>query len=127
MEPGGSLGKRWFAIRLKDTRNRGVSPLVAALRASSVFVPYYFQDIRGLLPESDLVTCLLILPVIAILCGETLFMVFHPQKRGLLDVLFGTLVEKASSKGHERIRNFTARPILVSSGNFQDRCRLRVT
>lgn len=115
---GRSLGKMFFSIRVSLVDGKGISPLVSLGRYFLITLPFFNGAISDTLASTIGITNTFLggtifLIIIGILSsGNTLFMLFHPQKRGLHDIIFRTVVVPTRFESIPPVVNFTIRPVI---------------
>lgn len=121
---GQSLGKRVFSMKVKTIEDSPISPLVSIGRYLLITLPFYNQPISNSIATSIGVTDTAIggstfLVIVGLLMvGNTVFMLFHPQKRGLHDIIFKSIVVPIKSGQFHQINSFTLKPVVTSIVGF---------
>jgi len=115
---GQSVGKMIFSCKVSSIKGQGISPLISFGRYFLITLPFFNGAISNTIASTVGITNTVIggtifLVIIGVLvAGNTLFMLFHPQKRGLHDIIFRTAVVPISYKPTTTIDNFTIKPVL---------------
>ena len=114
---GQSIGKMVFSIKIVNISGELISPLASFGRYFLITLPLLNNEISNTIATTIGITNSYIggtifLAVVGILfSGNTLFMLFHPQKRGLHDIIFRTVVIPAKYKPIHPIRNLMIMPV----------------
>jgi uncharacterized RDD family membrane protein YckC len=115
---GQSLGKMIFSLKVISIEGKGISPLVSFGRYFLIILPFSNSAISYSLASTIGITNTFIGGIIflvfvgILLSGNTLFMLFHPQKRGLHDIIYRTVVVPVSYEPTSPINNFTIKPVI---------------
>lgn len=115
-----SVGDRVFSMRVVTLDGKSPSPLRVLGRYAFIVVPLINGDVSNTLASTLGLTNTLIggaiyLAFIVIMAlGNSVFMLFHPQKRGLFDLIFGTMVIPEAHTPTDPILDFARRPVIAS-------------
>jgi len=115
---GQSLGKVVFSFKVNFINGKGISPIVSFGRYFLITLPFMNIPISNSLASTVGITntvvggTVYLLIIGVLLSGNTLFMLFHPQKRGLHDIIFKTVVVPLSYKPNTLISNITTKPMI---------------
>ena len=113
-----SLGKRIFSLRVVSIEGKGISPFVSFGRYFLITLPFLNGEISNTLASTIGITntfiggTIFLVIVLILFSGNTLFMVFHSQKRGLHDIIFRTVVVPFNYEPTPPIINFTIKPVI---------------
>jgi uncharacterized RDD family membrane protein YckC len=113
-----SIGKRLFSMEVKTDKNNAISPQVSLGRYLLITLPFYNGAISNSIATTIGITntsiggAIFLIIVGLLFSGNTVFMLFHPQKRGLHDILFKSVVAPADSHQFLPVTSFTLKPIL---------------
>ena len=113
-----SLGKRIFSFEVRTIENKPISPQISFGRYILLTFPFYNGAISNSLATTIGITdstiggsiFLVIVGLLAV--GNSVFMLFHPQKRGLHDIILRTVVVPAKSEQPLSVKSFTLKPVL---------------
>jgi uncharacterized RDD family membrane protein YckC len=117
-----SIGKIIFSMKVNTVEGKPISPLVSFGRYVIIIFPFFQEDIGASLTSIiglaniQIISIIYLIFVGVILSGNTFFMLFHPQRRGLHDVIFSTAVFPTKYEIQGKIKNFTLRPVLGGVG-----------
>lgn len=117
-----SIGKMIFSMKVNTVEGEPISPLVSFGRYVLIIFPFFNQDIGATLTSItgnvniQIVSIIYLILVGVIFSGNTFFMLFHPQKRGLHDIIFSTAVFPTKYVVHGEVKNLTLRPVLGGVG-----------
>jgi len=115
---GQSLGKMIFCLRVISIEGKGISPFASFGRYFLITLPFLNGEISNTLASTIGITntflggAIFLVSVGVLFSGNTLFMLFHPQKRGLHDIIFRTVVVPFSYEPTPPINNFTIKPVI---------------
>lgn len=115
---GQSIGKKLFACKVKTIEGEDISAIVSFGRYLLITFPFMNGAFSNSLATTVGITNTLVggtvflIIVGLLLAGNTIFMLFHPQKRGLHDIVFKTVVVPSDYKPNTLIHNFTTKPII---------------
>ncbi len=121
---GQTIGKKIFSIKVADLKGRLIFPLFALGRYLLITIPLLNSAISESLATTIGITNTTIggaifLTIVGILfVGNTFFMLLHPQKRGLHDIIFGSIVVPVNYEPTDEIKNFTLKPLISSFVGF---------
>lgn len=113
-----SIGKMFFSIKVKAINKESVSPFAALGRYLLITIPLYNILISGSIASTIGITntaiggTIFLVVVGVLLSGNTLFMLFHPQKRGLHDILLNTVVVPNHYDESYEVKSFCLKPVL---------------
>jgi uncharacterized RDD family membrane protein YckC len=113
-----TIGKRMFSLKVITTENESISIFAAIGRYVLLTIPLYNGMISGSIASTVGITNTTIGGIIffiivgVLLSGNTLFMLLHPQKRGLHDVLFRTVVVSNDYEESTKVQSFCIKPII---------------
>ena len=113
-----SIGKMTFSIKVSTSENKPISPLAALGRYFLITIPFYSNPISKTIASTLGITNAAIggtiyLIIVGILfSGNTFFMLFHPQKRGLHDILLKSVVVPNNQTESLALKSFTFKPLL---------------
>lgn len=119
-----SIGKMLFSIEVKTIENKALPPSISLCRYLFLTLPFYNGAISNLLATSIGITngkvggTIFLIIVGLVISGNSVFMIFHPQKRGLHDILFKSIVLPAKSDQLPAITSFTLKPLLGGIVSF---------
>jgi len=112
-----SFGKMIFSLRVYSLGGESVSPLVSLGRYVLVTIPFFNGQISNTIASMVGVTdtflggILYMSAVAALFSGNTLFMLLHPQKRGLHDVLCKSIVGRTDHKPYVPVVDLSVKPV----------------
>ena len=113
-----SIGKMIFSTKVSSTENKPISPLASLGRYFLITIPFYNIVISNSIASTVGITNTVIggttyLIIVGILfSGNTFFMLFHPQKRGLHDILLKSVVVSNNQIESPALNTFTLKPLL---------------
>lgn len=113
-----TIGKGIFSFRVITTENESISSFAAIGRYLLLTIPFYNGMISGSLASTVGITntsiggIIFIVIVGVLFSGNTLFMLLHPQKRGLYDVLFKTVVVSNDYEVSTEVKSFCIKPVI---------------
>ena len=113
-----SVGKMIFSYKVSTADGKNISPFISLGRYFFVTLPLFHQGFSNMIASTVGITNtvaggIIFLLIIGVLfAGNTLFMFFHPQKRGLHDIIFKTAVVPVDYKSSFTISNFTLKPVM---------------
>ncbi|RUM39509.1 MAG: hypothetical protein DSY58_00375 [Desulfobulbus sp.] len=113
-----SLAKMAFSMEVRTAGGEKISPFVSLARYICITLPFYNNAVSRSIATTIGVTNTSVggtafLVVVGLLfVGNTLFMVLHPQKRGLHDLLFNTVVVPARAEQVPQILSLTKKSTL---------------
>ena len=117
---GQTVGKKIFSIKVANTEGKFISPFVALGRYVLITIPLLNGAISQSLATTIGITDTTIggsifLTIVGVLfIGNTFFMLFHPQKRGLHDLLLRTVVVPINFEPNDEIKKFAMKPLISS-------------
>lgn len=115
---GQSIGKMLFHLTVKSNRNKQVTPFAAIGRYVLITLPIYNIAISNSIVSfigttNTAIGGVIYLVIVGILLsGNTLFMIFHSQKRGLHDILTKSVVTTNEYVESEELEGFSLKPLL---------------
>lgn len=118
MLKGQSIGKMVFSFKVTSITGECISPIVSFGRYFLINLPFMNGAISNSLSSTIGITntvvggILFLLIIGVLLSGNTLFMLFHPQKRGFHDIIFKTVVVPVTYKPNAPISNITTKPMI---------------
>lgn len=113
-----SIGKMTFSIKVSTSENKLISPLAALGRYFLITIPFYSNPISKTIASTLGITnaaiggTIYLIIVGIIFSGNTFFMLFHPQKRGLHDILLKSVVVPNNQIESLALKSFTLKPLL---------------
>lgn len=113
-----SFGKRIFSFEVKTIDNNPISPQVSLGRYILLTLPFLNGAISNSLATTIGITntkiggSIFLIIVGLLFVGNTIFMLFHPQKRGLHDILLKSVVVPANTQETFSVKSFTLKPVL---------------
>ena len=113
-----SIGKMIFSIKVSSTENEPISPLVSLGRYFLITIPFYNILISNSIASTVGITntaiggTIYLIVVGLLFSGNSFFMLFHPQKRGLHDILLKSVVVPSSQVELPALKSFTLKPLL---------------
>jgi uncharacterized RDD family membrane protein YckC len=113
-----SLAKMAFSMQVRTTSGNKISMPVSLLRYLLITLPFYNNAVSQSIATTVGITDISVggtgfLVLVGILfVGNTLFMVLHPQKRGLHDVLTGTVVVRADMAAFQ-VQSWAKKPVFA--------------
>jgi len=113
-----SVGKMIFSLKVITVRGGFISPIVSFGRYFLITLPFLNSAVSNSIASTIGITntciggTLFLAAVGVLLSGNTLFMLFHPQKRGLHDIIFKTVVVPVRYEPILPINHFTIKPVI---------------
>lgn len=120
---GQSIGKMIFSLKVVSTNGSTLNPLTSVLRYIILTIPLYNGAISGSLATTVGITntsiggSVFLILVGVLITGNTLFMLFHPQKRGLHDIFLKSIVTSLDYN-ETKIISFSLRPLISGAVGF---------
>lgn len=115
---GQTLGKKVFSLGVYSAQGEAISAWDSFGRYAVIIFPFFSGPISGSVASTIGATDTLIgdaiysLLVVALLAGNIMFMLMHPQKRGLHDLLVGSIVARKHDKPQGPIVNLAVKPFI---------------
>ncbi len=113
-----SLAKMVFSLTVRTVDGAKISPFVSLIRYICITLPFYNNAVSQSIASSVGITntsmggTAFLVVVGLLFVGNTLFMVLHPQKRGVHDLLCRTVVVPADTEKFPQVQSFTKKPVL---------------
>ena len=113
-----SVGKMIFSYKVSTVKGKNISPFISLGRYFFLTLPLFHQGFSNAIASTIGITntvtggTVFLLIVGILFAGNTLFMFFHPQKRGLHDIIFRSVVVPVDYKPSTTIINFTLKPVM---------------
>ena len=113
-----SLAKMAFKMEVRTVSGKRIAPLISLFRYILITLPFFNNTISQSIAATVGITNtsvggMIFLGIVGLLfVGNSLFMVLHPQKRGLHDILTGTVVVVAHPQRMPKVKMFAKKPLL---------------